>query len=160
LTNNVPGIFIGVNAAIISIITEWLSDIKMGYCMDGWWLNSQLCCWEVESDDEFCPSWHLWSTATLARWLIYVMFAVSPLCLHISDVDKVHVYLQAIFSFVAAHLVRNMAKYAAGSGISEIKCILTGFVMQGFLGYATFFIKSLTLVSRLSTPANNVIDQE
>lgn len=149
-----------MNAAIISIITEWLSDIKMGYCMDGWWLNSQLCCWEVESDDEFCPSWHLWSTATLARWLIYVMFAVSPLCLHISDVDKVHVYLQAIFSFVAAHLVRNMAKYAAGSGISEIKCILTGFVMQGFLGYATFFIKSLTLVSRLSTPANNVIDQE
>ncbi|KIK39991.1 hypothetical protein CY34DRAFT_807654 [Suillus luteus UH-Slu-Lm8-n1] len=126
LVISLVGIFIGVNAAIISIITEWLSDIKMGYCMDGWWLNSQFCCWEVESDDEFCPSWHLWSTATLARWLIYVMFA-------------------AIFSFVAAHLVRSMAKYAAGSGISEIKCILTGFVMQGFLGYATFFIKSLTL---------------
>ncbi|KAG2747073.1 hypothetical protein P692DRAFT_20780971 [Suillus brevipes Sb2] len=126
LVISLVGIFIGMNAAIISIITEWLSDIKMGYCMDGWWLNSQFCCWEVESDDEFCPSWHLWSTATVARWLIYVMFA-------------------AIFSFVAAHLVRSMAKYAAGSGISEIKCILTGFVMQGFLGYATFFIKSLTL---------------
>ncbi len=39
-----------------------------------------------------------------------------------------------------------MAKYAAGSGISEIKCILAGFVMQGFLGFATFFIKSVTLV--------------
>ncbi|KAG2101302.1 chloride channel [Suillus discolor] len=126
LVISLVGIFIGMNAALISIITEWLSDIKMGYCTDGWWLNSQLCCWEVESDDEFCPSWHLWSTATVARWLIYVLFA-------------------AIFSFVAAHLVRSMAKYAAGSGISEIKCILTGFIMQGFLGYATFFIKSLTL---------------
>jgi chloride channel 3/4/5 len=126
LIDDVPGIFIGMNAAIISIITEWLSDIKMGYCTDGWWLNSQFCCWEVESDDEFCPSWHLWSTATPARWLIYIIFA-------------------AIFASVAAHLVRSMAKYAAGSGISEIKCILTGFVMQGFLGYATFFIKSLTL---------------
>ncbi|KIJ60010.1 hypothetical protein HYDPIDRAFT_99474, partial [Hydnomerulius pinastri MD-312] len=122
----VVGIFIGVNAALISIVTEWLSDIKMGYCADGWWLNQQFCCWEVESDEEFCPSWHPWSAVTPARWLVYVLFA-------------------GVFAFVAAHLVRTMAKYAAGSGISEIKCILAGFVMQGFLGFATFFIKSLTL---------------
>lgn len=51
-----------------------------------------------------------------------------------------------MFAFVASHLVRNLARYAAGSGISEIKCILAGFVMQGFLGFATFFIKSITLV--------------
>ena len=50
---------------------------------------------------------------------------------------------------MAAHLVRSLAKYAAGSGISEIKCILAGFVMKGFLGFATFFIKSITLVSVL-----------
>ncbi len=55
--------------------------------------------------------------------------------------------IQCGFSFVASHLVRSLAKYAAGSGISEIKCILAGFVMQGFLGFATFFIKSITLVS-------------
>lgn len=54
-----------------------------------------------------------------------------------------------MFSFIAAHLVRSFAKYAAGSGISEIKCILAGFVMQGYLGFATFFIKSLTLVCLL-----------
>lgn len=54
--------------------------------------------------------------------------------------------LQAMFAFVASHLVRNLAKYAAGSGISEIKCILAGFIMKGYLGFATFFIKSITLV--------------
>jgi H+/Cl- antiporter ClcA len=53
---------------------------------------------------------------------------------------------QMIFSFVSAHLVRSFAKYAAGSGISEIKCILGGFVMKGYLGFTTFFIKSITLV--------------
>lgn len=58
--------------------------------------------------------------------------------------------LQAIFAFVAAHLVRTMALYAAGSGISEIKCILAGFIMKGFLGFGTFFIKSLTLVRSLT----------
>lgn len=52
---------------------------------------------------------------------------------------------------MAAHLVRSLGKYAAGSGISEIKCILAGFVMKGYLGFATFFIKSITLVS-VKTP--------
>ncbi|KAJ7212919.1 Cl-channel protein [Mycena pura] len=121
------GVCIGLNAAIISIVTEWLSDIKMGYCHDGWWLNQQFCCWEIDGEDmDGCDSWHPWSTVSVARWFIYVTFA-------------------AIFSFVAAHLVRSLAKYAAGSGISEIKCILAGFVMQGYLGYMTFFIKSITL---------------
>ncbi|KAF7357806.1 Chloride channel protein [Mycena venus] len=121
------GVCIGLNAAIISIITEWLSDIKMGYCHDGWWLNQQFCCWEIDEEGtDGCKSWHPWSTVGVARWFIYVLFA-------------------ATFAFVAAHLVRSLAKYAAGSGISEIKCILAGFVMQGFLGFATFFIKSITL---------------
>ena len=71
------GMCIGVTAALISIITEWLSDIKMGYCSDGWWLNQQFCCWEIEGDEEACDSWHPWSTVSLGRWFIYVMFAVS-----------------------------------------------------------------------------------
>ncbi|KAJ7091935.1 Cl-channel protein [Mycena belliarum] len=122
------GVCIGLNAALISIVTEWLSDIKMGYCHDGWWLNQQFCCWEIDNSEgaDGCDSWHPWSTVGVARWFIYVVFA-------------------AMFSFVAAHLVRALAKYAAGSGISEIKCILAGFVMQGFLGFATFCIKSITL---------------
>ncbi|KAH8993320.1 voltage-gated chloride channel [Lactarius hatsudake] len=124
---SIVGAGIGMNAAVISIITEWLSDMKMGYCSDGWWLNQQFCCWELEVDeDSACDAWHLWSTVTVARWFIYVLFATT-------------------FSFVASHLVRSLAKYAAGSGISEIKCILSGFVMQGFLGFWTFLIKSLTL---------------
>jgi chloride channel 3/4/5 len=53
-----------------------------------------------------------------------------------------------MFSFSAAFLVRAFAPYAAGSGISEIKCILGGFIIKGFLDVETFFIKGLTLVSR------------
>ncbi|KZP34403.1 Cl-channel protein [Athelia psychrophila] len=121
------GVCIGVNAGLISIVTEWLSDIKMGYCSDGWWLNQNFCCWEIESDEtDVCDSWHPWSNVTVARWFIYVLFA-------------------GIFSFIAGHLVRSLARYSAGSGISEIKCILAGFTMQGFLGFATFAIKSITL---------------
>lgn len=56
--------------------------------------------------------------------------------------------VQVLFSFTAAHLVRAFAPYAAGSGISEIKCILGGFIIKGFLGPWTLLIKSLALVSR------------
>ncbi|OCH88114.1 Cl-channel protein [Obba rivulosa] len=120
------GMCIGVNAALMSIITPWLSDIKMGYCADGWWLNRQFCCWEIEGEGSGCESWHPWSDVAAASWALYVMFA-------------------SMFAFLAAHLVRSLAAYAAGSGISEIKCILAGFIMKGYLGFWTFVIKSLTL---------------
>lgn len=42
-------------------------------------------------------------------------------------------------------MVKHYAPYAAGSGISEIKCIIGGFVMKGFLGFWTLVIKSITL---------------
>ena len=72
------GLAIGVNAAIISIVTEWLSDLKTGYCYDGWWLNQQFCCWEIEYEDENgCDSWHPWSTAWPAQYVVYIIFAVS-----------------------------------------------------------------------------------
>ncbi|EJD02821.1 uncharacterized protein FOMMEDRAFT_107818 [Fomitiporia mediterranea MF3/22] len=123
---SLAGACIGINAALISIITEWLSDLKMGYCSDGWWLNQQFCCWEIEGDEDACDSWHPWSSVAPVRWLIYVLFA-------------------SLFSFIASHLVKTFAKYAAGSGISEIKCILAGFIMKGYLGAMTLAIKSLTL---------------
>lgn len=73
-----PGVCIGLNAAIISIVTAWLSDIKMGYCSDGWWLNQQFCCWEVEGDEvDGCESWKPWTTVSLGRWIIFIGFAVS-----------------------------------------------------------------------------------
>jgi chloride channel 3/4/5 len=50
-----------------------------------------------------------------------------------------------MFAFTSAVLVKSFAPYAAGSGISEIKCIIAGFVMKGFLGFWTLIIKSVSL---------------
>ena len=95
----IAGVCIGLNAGLISIVTEWLSDIKMGYCSDGWWLNQQFCCWEIESDEtDVCTSWHPWSDVTAARWLIYVIFAVSFFfCLNAS-ILKVKYFLARVYS--------------------------------------------------------------
>jgi hypothetical protein len=36
-------------SALITIVTDWLSDIKLGYCSNAWWLNQKFCCWEIEN---------------------------------------------------------------------------------------------------------------
>jgi chloride channel 3/4/5 len=44
-----------------------------------------------------------------------------------------------------AILPRKVLYFATGSGISEVKCILSGFVIHGYLGFWTLFTKSVGL---------------
>ncbi|KAL5116505.1 glycerol ethanol, ferric requiring protein [Pleosporales sp. CAS-2024a] len=118
------GAAIGLNAAVLNIVTEWLSDIKLGYCTTAFYLNESFCCWGAEGQ---CAEWKRWGGGFWPlSYVLYVLFA-------------------ALFSFTAARLVKSFAPYAAGSGISEMKCIIAGFVMKGFLGATTLGIKSIAL---------------
>ncbi|KAH8593473.1 chloride channel [Bisporella sp. PMI_857] len=117
------GVAIGMNAAFLNIITEWLSDVKLGHCKTAFYLNENFCCW---GEDNGCDDWVRWSSLGLVNYVLYIMFAT-------------------IFALTSASLVRSFAPYAAGSGISEIKCIIAGFVMKGFLGFWTLLIKSIAL---------------
>jgi chloride channel 3/4/5 len=50
----------------------------MGYCSDGWWLNQQFCCWEIDNNEGGrCRAWHVWTHSSALSWLIYVVVAVS-----------------------------------------------------------------------------------
>lgn len=60
----------------MSIITVWLSDLKLGYCSQGWWLNRKFCCWEI---GEECEDWKLWTSFVGVQWIVYVTMAVSLL---------------------------------------------------------------------------------
>ncbi|KAL1999831.1 hypothetical protein VTN02DRAFT_3905 [Thermoascus thermophilus] len=105
------GAAIGLNSAFLNIVTEWLSDVKLGYCTTAFYLNEQFCCWGAEDG---CPEWKHWTHIGILNYIAYFIFS-------------------------------SFAPYAAGSGISEIKCIIAGFVMKGFLGAWTLIIKSLGL---------------
>lgn len=50
------GAAIGVNAGFLNIATEWLSDIKLGYCTTAFYLNEQFCCWGSEGGRDMCRS--------------------------------------------------------------------------------------------------------
>ena len=116
------GAAIGLNAAFLNIVTEWLSDVKLGYCTTAFYLNEDFCCW----GEDTCDAWHRWTPLWPVNYFLYFVFSI-------------------IFALTSASLVKAYAPYAAGSGISEIKCIIAGFVMKGFLGFWTLLIKSICL---------------
>ncbi|KAI1933230.1 glycerol ethanol, ferric requiring protein [Ophidiomyces ophidiicola] len=120
----IVGIAIGLNAAFLNIVTEWLADVKLGYCTTAFYLNEAFCCWEAEQGK--CPEWRRWSTLPPINYVVYFLFAI-------------------LFAFSGAVLIDSIAPYAAGSGISEIKVIIAGFIMKGFLGARTLLIKSIGL---------------
>lgn len=67
------GAAIGLNAAFLNIITEWLADIKMGYCTTAFYLNENFCCW---GEDNGCPEWHRWTGFEPVNYLVYIIFGV------------------------------------------------------------------------------------
>lgn len=89
------------------------------------------------------------SLASLDRIRARKLFAVYLICgksrAPVHPVLAIILISQILFAFTSATLVKSFAPYAAGSGISEIKCIIAGFVMKGFLGFWTLIIKSIAL---------------
>jgi chloride channel 3/4/5 len=55
-------------------------------------------------------------------------------------------FWSTIFATFAVLLVKVFAPYACGSGIPEIKTILGGFIIRGYLGKWTLLIKSIGMV--------------
>ncbi|KAI5950480.1 GEF1 [Candida theae] len=118
------GIVIGLIAGSLNIITSFLSSARLGYCKRGLYLSESFCCWG--ENDGHCENWTEWTPLTGLNYVVYVIISL-------------------LMSYTAAIMVKYYAPFAAGSGISEIKCIISGFVMDGFLGWWTLAIKSLGL---------------
>uniref|UniRef100_A0AC35U3H2 Chloride channel protein n=1 Tax=Rhabditophanes sp. KR3021 TaxID=114890 RepID=A0AC35U3H2_9BILA len=134
------GLAAGATAGIIDIGAGWMSDLKDGICADRFWLDREHCCWSANDSiykDSDCLAWTTW-----------------PEMMHNYDKNFLYYFVDFLFyvawsvSFAALTvcLVKVFAPYACGSGIPEIKCILSGFVIRGYLGKWTFIIKSVGLM--------------
>ncbi|KAF9433438.1 hypothetical protein BGZ76_009468 [Entomortierella beljakovae] len=126
------GIAAGIVAGGSDIASQWLGDIKEGYCDTAFYLNKNFCCWGLDETDT-CTDWVPWTSATfVVGYIFYIMFAL-------------------MFATTAAYLVKTFAPYAEGSGIPEVKTILGGFVIRHYLGLETLVIKTITLVLATSS---------
>ena len=80
---------------------------------------------------------------------LYFIFIRGPYSADESSYWTAYVMYVAIalaFGLTSALLVRSFAPYACGSGIPEIKTILSGFIIRGYLGKWTLVIKSISLM--------------
>uniref|UniRef100_A0A8C7W373 Chloride channel protein n=1 Tax=Oncorhynchus mykiss TaxID=8022 RepID=A0A8C7W373_ONCMY len=141
LVVTLTGLASGALAGLIDIAADWLNDIKEGVCLNAMWFNHEQCCWGSNettfAERDKCPQWKSWAGLILGQeegpgsyimnYFMYIYWALS-------------------FAFLAVLLVKVFAPYACGSGIPEIKTILSGFIIRGYLGKWTLLIKTVTLV--------------
>lgn len=138
------GLASGAVAGFIDIGASWMTDLKLGICPEAFWLNREQCCWssnETTFDSGNCSQWYTWpdvlgtsrhgALAYIISFFFYTMWAL-------------------LFAFLSASLVRMFAPYACGSGIPEIKTILSGFIIRGYLGKWTLLVKSVGLMLSVS----------
>lgn len=85
------GILVGTLAAVIDITTDWLADLKAGYCTneDGgrFYLNKAFCCLGYDEEAQ-CSGWRPWATALhitssagsyIIEYFFFLLFSVSSL---------------------------------------------------------------------------------
>uniref|UniRef100_A0A8C2K7F2 Chloride channel protein n=1 Tax=Cyprinus carpio TaxID=7962 RepID=A0A8C2K7F2_CYPCA len=139
------GLMSGALAGGIDIAAHWMTDLKEGVCLNGFWFNHEHCCWASNEttfqERDKCPQWKTWAE---------LMVGVSEGSVNVLN-HFMYVSWALLFAFLAVILVRAFAPYACGSGIPEIKTILSGFIIRGYLGKWTLIIKTITLVLAVSS---------
>eukprot|EP01112_Ceratiomyxa_fruticulosa_P021038 TRINITY_DN7322_c0_g1_i2.p1 TRINITY_DN7322_c0_g1~~TRINITY_DN7322_c0_g1_i2.p1 ORF type:complete len:889 (+),score=170.66 TRINITY_DN7322_c0_g1_i2:280-2946(+) len=129
----------GFLAGVVDVGTEWLSDLRFGFCQHGFHISRSQCC----PGNRDCSSWTTWSNAMrlgiktgwLMDYFLYILCAI-------------------IFAGLSAWFVKSFARFAAGSGIPEVKTILGGFVIKSFATPMTLLIKCVGLILTVSAGLN------
>ena len=139
------GVSAGSVAGFIDIGEGWMKDLKDGVCPQAFWLNKEQCCWSsnrtyYEGDE--CDQWASWNDLLqLKGTTITEEYVLSY---------SFYVGWSLLFGALACTMVKTFAPYACGSGIPEIKTILSGFIMRGYLGKWTLIIKSVSIMLAVS----------
>ncbi|GJN90019.1 hypothetical protein Rhopal_003015-T1 [Rhodotorula paludigena] len=138
------GVCTGVVASCLDVLSAWLGDLRLGACRDMWWMSRGLCCAGLDPG-ETCRAWRTWGeiaaaekhvvARALAQYGIYMIFAV-------------------LFALTSSAFVNVFAPHAFHTGIPEIKVLLGGYVMSGFLSPMTLVIKSLGLPLAVASGLN------
>ncbi|GIX97513.1 hypothetical protein CDAR_517471 [Caerostris darwini] len=131
------GVAAGSVAGFVDIGEGWMKNLKEGICPEAFWLNKEQCCWssnETFYDGDECDQWVSWYIFFKLEYFSTEEYMLSY---------TIYVFWSLVFSILACSMVKTFAPYASGSGVPEIKTILSGFIMRGYLGKWTLVIKSL-----------------
>jgi len=166
----VIGILTACVAFLVDIAEETVSDWKLGYCKSNPFSNRKTCCTNLKplagplkaNLGDGCDAWVMWTEGWYSAFGIYVGFAVlfGVFSSAITMLTKSSLPAAApghgdkgyMPSSGSDQVVSGKSIYlAAGSGIPEIKTILSGFVIPHFLDFKVLVIKAVGAVFAVAT---------
>ncbi|KAK6395209.1 hypothetical protein LTR65_000678 [Meristemomyces frigidus] len=162
------GTLTAVVAFLVDVAEATVSDWKLGYCTRNPFLTREACCGdktpllgvtsEIGTD---CTAFKEWSNTYAPRFAIYVAFALAFGIISSSATMLTKRSLPAAspgtgdknqYGGPPQPVASGKTMYmAAGSGIPEIKTILSGFVIPDFLTFKVLFVKGFGAVFAVAT---------
>ena len=165
------GILTACVAFVVDIGVATVSDWKMGYCSTNIFVSRERCCTKksplvvLAETGETCAEWKFWTEKYWSGFAIYVGFALAFGIVSASVTATTKRSLPAAApgngdkfqnngkaSLSPDPPVSGKSMYmAAGSGIPEIKTILSGFVIPHFLDFKVLVVKAVGSIFAVST---------
>ncbi|KAM5356739.1 hypothetical protein ACJ41O_003385 [Fusarium nematophilum] len=143
-------------AAAVDISVETVADWKEGHCTRNPFLTRRACCYP----DGDCQHWKRWSVAFGSSYVIYVglslMFGIIAASVTMTTKANLTTMTRAdganSSQLRTARTAPGKIMYlAAGSGIPEIKTILSGFAIPHFFGLKVLLIKAIGATFAVAT---------
>jgi chloride channel 3/4/5 len=174
----VIGCITAVIAYFVDVTENTVYDLKEGFCATTWFASKKYCCdsdiacgaWQSWSQilQLSEPNQEWVDFAFFVIWAVGLAAAACALTLLTKTVVPSTISLSTLDENLAAETgagnsspsgyysgLRSrpaMVYYsAAGSGVAEVKVILSGFVLHGYLGLKTLVFKTLALILAISS---------
>ena len=164
------GVLTACVAFLVDVAEATVSDWKLGYCTSNPFANREACCTDRRpffgstnaNLGEGCEEWHMWTNGWSRAFGIYVGFALaygiisSSLTMLTKSTLPVAApghgdHYRGFHASTDLPVAGKTMYLASGSGIPEIKTILSGFVIPHFLDFKVLFVKAVGAVFAVAT---------
>lgn len=162
------GVFTAIVAFLVDVSEATINDYKVGYCSTNALYTREACCTArvpgfnltEEPIGENCRAWTSWSPNYWGGFVIYVGFAlvfgiVSGAVTMTTRANLPAASQEEVDEHTGGGqgtLLKGKTMYmAAGSGIPEIKTILSGFVIPHFLDLKVLIVKAVGATFAVAT---------
>ncbi|PNP79255.1 hypothetical protein FNYG_07331 [Fusarium nygamai] len=137
-------------AAFVDVSVEVLADLKDGYCANNIFLSHRACC----ASELNCQSWKPWTESYVYAYAIYVGLALvfGIIAGSVTATTKTNLTAVAPEKEVRSASPGGKVMYmAAGSGIPEIKTVLSGFCIPHLFDLKVLIVKAIGSIFAVAT---------
>lgn len=140
-------------AFCVDVAVATVADWKEGYCSSRPWVDRRGCC----DGEDRCEDWQPWAETNGGAYGVYIGFALFFGLIAGSVTLTTRTNLPAVDGVGPAQdqytetASGKMMYMAAGSGIPEIKTILSGFVIPHFLDFKVLVVKAVGAIFAVAT---------